>query len=486
MHVDLENVLLRDPTLTAGEILMSESQERMMAVVAADKIDAFMDVINKWDVEAAVIGEVTGDGRLTIDHYGERIVDVDPKTVAHDGPVYDRPYSRPAWQDDLQADTSDKLARSESSAALEEELRKIVLSPNGASKAWVTDQYDRYVRGNTALAQPDDAGVIRVVEESNRGVAIATDANGWYTKLDPYAGAQQALAEAYRNVCTVGARPMAVTDCLNFGNPEDPDAMWQLVTAMTGMADGCKVLGTPVTGGNVSLYNSSGTEKGQPDSSINPTPVVGMLGLIDDVTKAVPSGWNEQGLAVLLLGETNDELDGSAWAREVHSHLGGLPPKVDFEAEMALGRVLIAVAQAEVDGIRVVKAAHDISNGGLAAAVLESASRFGIGANIDLARVGFEGQDDTVRLFSESQARALVVVPEVAVSMVAAAAEAEGVACSRIGTTGGSMVTFTRSNESEPADFEESVAGAADRSVIALDLADLAEASRKVLPELFA
>ena len=266
MHVDLENVLLRDPTLTAGEILMSESQERMMAVVAADKIDAFMDVINKWDVEAAVIGEVTGDGRLTIDHYGERIVDVDPKTVAHDGPVYDRPYSRPAWQDDLQADTSDKLARSESSAALEEELRKIVLSPNGASKAWVTDQYDRYVRGNTALAQPDDAGVIRVVEESNRGVAIATDANGWYTKLDPYAGAQQALAEAYRNVCTVGARPMAVTDCLNFGNPEDPDAMWQLVTAMTGMADGCKVLGTPVTGGNVSLYNSSGTEKGQPDS----------------------------------------------------------------------------------------------------------------------------------------------------------------------------------------------------------------------------
>ena len=156
---------------------------------------------------------------------------------------------------------------------------------NQVGKGWITDQYDRFVRGNTALSQPDDAGVIRVDETTGRGVALSTDANGWYTKLDPYAGAQQALAESYRNVCTVGATPLAVTDCLNFGNPEDPDAMWQLVTAMTGLADGCKEMGIPVTGGNVSLYNSSGTVKGTPTSSINPTPVVGVLG----VTRGLPS-----------------------------------------------------------------------------------------------------------------------------------------------------------------------------------------------------
>ena len=189
-------------------------------------------------------------------------------------------------------------------------LRTVLSDVNQGSKSWVTDQYDRYVQGNTALAQPDDAGVVRVDEESGAGVALSTDANGWFTKLDPYEGARQALAEAYRNVATVGARPAAITNCLNFGNPEDTDAMWQLVTAMEGLADGCVEMGVPVTGGNVSLYNSSGTEKGQFDSSINPTPVVGMLGVMDDVRRANPSGWTAEGLAVVLLGSTRDELDG--------------------------------------------------------------------------------------------------------------------------------------------------------------------------------
>lgn len=448
MHVDLEKVLLRDPTLTAGEILMSESQERMMAIVTPADRERFFEIIDKWDVEAAIIGELTGDGRLTIDHFGHRIVDVDPKTVAHEGPVYDRPYARPAWQDELQADSSDRLERPASGADLVSDIRTVLADVNQASKAWVTDQYDRYVQGNTALAQPDDAGVVRVDEESGLGVALATDANGWYTKLDPAVGAKQALAEAYRNVAVVGAEPVAITDCLNFGNPEDTDAMWQLVTAMTALADGCIELGVPVTGGNVSLYNSSGTEKNLPSSSINPTPVVGMLGIMEDVRRANPSGFTEEGLAVLLLGETRSELDGSAWARIRHGHLGGLPPQVDLSAEVALGNVIRALSAADgPDGRPLVRAAHDLSNGGLAQALADMALRFGIGGTFDLTEAqGFNGLSDFEMLFSESQARAIIAVPEGALAAVHAAAEAEGVPVARLGTTGGDMLAVLGSD----------------------------------------
>ncbi|MDU0349526.1 phosphoribosylformylglycinamidine synthase subunit PurL [Actinomyces sp. MRS3W] len=476
MHVDLENVLLRDPTLTAGEILMSESQERMMAVVAPEKLDDFMAVIDKWDVEASVIGEVNGTGRLTIDHFGERIVDVDPRTVAHEGPTYDRPYARPAWQDALNADTSGSLPRPETVEELAAQVRAVVTSPNQASSAWVTDQYDRFVRGATALAQPDDAGVIRVDETTGRGVAIATDANGRFAKLDPATGAAQALAESYRNVCTVGAKPLAVTDCLNFGSPEDPDAMWQLVQAITGLADACQELGVPVTGGNVSLYNSHGKVKGQLDSSINPTPVVGVLGVMDDVRRANPSGWHEEGLAIIALGSTADELDGSAWTRVIHDHLGGLPPRVDLEAEAALGRVLLALSEVDLpDGSRLVRAAHDLSTGGLIQTLVDSTLRFGVGAAIDLAALPGD-VDDFTALLSESGARALVAVPEAAVPAVAAAAEAEDVAWGRLGTTGGDMLAITGT---------DLLADGGSGRPLVLDLAELREAVDATLPALF-
>ena len=442
MHVDLEKVLLRDPSLTAGEILMSESQERMMAIVTPEDEERFFEIIDKWDVEASIIGELTGDGRLTIDHFGHRIVDVDPKTVAHEGPVYDRPYARPLWQDELQANTSAALARPSSSEELVADIMSVLTDVNQASKAWVTDQYDRYVQGNTALAQPDDAGVVRVDEESGLGVALATDANGWYTKLDPAMGAKQALAESYRNVAIVGAEPVAITDCLNFGNPEDTDAMWQLVTAMTALADGCIELGIPVTGGNVSLYNSSGTEKNLPNSSINPTPVVGMLGIMEDVSRANPSGFTEEGLAVVLLGDTRDELDGSAWARIRHGHLGGLPPQVDLSAEVALGNVVRALSAADdPQGRPLIRAAHDLSNGGLVQALVDMCLRFGVGGSFDLSEAaGMSGLGDFEMLFSESQGRALIAVHEAALPAVYAAAEAEGVRATRIGTSGGELL----------------------------------------------
>ncbi|WP_250506636.1 phosphoribosylformylglycinamidine synthase subunit PurL [Bowdeniella massiliensis] len=433
MHVDLENVLLRDPSLTAGEILMSESQERMMAIVAPDKLDEFLAVTGRWEVETAVIGTVTGNGRLTIDHFGERIVDVDPKTVAHDGPTYDRPYARPDWLDAVQADAAEKLARPGSAKDIREQMIALAASPNCASVQWITSQYDRYVQGNTALAQPDDAGVVRVDEETGLGVAIATDATPRFAYLDPYAGAQASLAEAYRNVATVGARPRAITDCLNFGSPEKPDAMWQLVQAITGLADGCRELSVPVTGGNVSLYNTTGEE------SIYPTPVVGVLGVIEDVSRVVPSGFTDAGLTLLLLGATREELSGSEWARAIHEHIGGVPPKVDFGAERALADVLIALGQQGMS-----RAAHDVSRGGLSQALIESALRFGTGANVDLSEVlTRDGIDTTSVLFAETGARAIVALDPQDVDAARALAEEAGVPVAEIGTSGGDQLTIS-------------------------------------------
>ncbi|NVM95441.1 phosphoribosylformylglycinamidine synthase subunit PurL [Arthrobacter wenxiniae] len=404
MEVELTSVLLRDPTLTPGEILMSESQERMMAVVSPGNVAAFEAVMDKWAVEYSWLGEVTGTGRLIIKWEGEVIVDVDPRTVAHDGPVYDRPYARPDWQDALQADTFTGSVQDAGRPATPEELKAAVLeliaSPNMCSKDWITNQYDRYVGGNTAMAFPDDAGVVRVDEETGLGVALATDANGRYTFLDPYHGAQLALAEAYRNVATSGAIPMAVSDCLNFGSPEDPDVMWQLAEAIRGLSDACMELGIPVTGGNVSLYNQTGS------TPIHPTPVVAVLGRFDDVARRTPSGWAEDGQAIYLLGTTAAELDGSEWAN-LRGHLGGAAPKVDLQRERELGEILINASR---DGM--VDAAHDLSEGGLAAALVESSLRFNTGARVALDEVAArDGVDTFTMLFSETQGRAIVAVP---------------------------------------------------------------------------
>lgn len=406
MQVELTDVLLRDPTLTPGEILMSESQERMMAVVRPDNVEAFEAVMAHWGVEYSWLGEVTDTNRLIITWKGEVIVDVDPKTVAHDGPVYDRPYHRPSYQDALVADRFRDSAAGADLPSSGEDLRAAVLelmaAPNMCDKSWITRQYDRYVGGNTALAAPDDAGVIRVDEETGMGVGLATDANGRYAYLDPYAGAQLALAESYRNVATTGAVPMAVSDCLNYGSPEDPEVMWQLAEGIRGLSDACMELGVPVTGGNVSLYNSTGS------TAIHPTPVVATLGRFDDVSRRTPSGFtaDADGQAVYLMGVTRDELDGSEFAH-LRGHLGGVPPKVDLAAEKLLGDLLINASR---DGM--IDAAHDLSEGGLAATLSEMVLRFGVGARVSLDEVlERDGVDLFTALFSESQARAVVAVP---------------------------------------------------------------------------
>jgi phosphoribosylformylglycinamidine synthase len=396
MHVYLDRVPLRDASLSPEEILMSESQERMCAVVTPEKIDKFMALCKKWDVEAVVIGEVTDSGRLVIEWRGEMIVDVPPRSVAHDGPVYERPFHRPSWQDSLQADapTPERLARPSTPEGIKQTLMDLISSPNLASKSWVTSQYDRYVMGNTVLAQPEDAGMIRIDEETGLGVAISTDCNSRFAKLDPYAGAQLALVESYRNISVAGAKPLAVTNCLNFGSPEDPEVMWQFAQATTGLADACRELGIPVTGGNVSFYNQTG------DAPINPTPVVGVLGVIDDVDRRTPMAWDEDGDLIYILGETFDEFAGGEWAH-LQGHLGGLPPKVNFPMERLLSEIMVAASR---DGM--ITAAHDISDGGVGVAITEMALRANKGARFWIP----DNIDPFVFLFSESTARAIAVI----------------------------------------------------------------------------
>jgi phosphoribosylformylglycinamidine synthase II len=425
MRVELDDVPLRDSTLSPEEILMSESQERMCAVVEPAKVERFLAICEKWDVIATVVGEVTDGDRLEIFWHGEKIVDVDPRTVAHEGPTYERPYARPSWQDALQADDANKLPRPASSAELRDQVMAVVASPNQASKAWVTDQYDRFVQGNTVLAQPEDSGMIRVNEETGLGVAIATDGNGRYTKLDPYTGAQLALAESYRNVAASGAKPLAISDCLNFGSPEDPDVMWQFVEAIRGLADGCLQLGTPVTGGNVSLYNQTG------EAAIHPTPVVAVLGVIDDVSRRTPMAFKDEGHLVYLLGDTREEFGGSAWSQVVHDHLGGMPPVVDLERERLLGDILISASR---DGM--IDAAHDLSDGGLIQAVTESCLRGGLGVRLIVP----DGMPAFTFLFSESAGRALVAVPRSEELRFTDMCGARGLPAARVGVLDGEAV----------------------------------------------
>jgi phosphoribosylformylglycinamidine synthase II len=456
MHVWLDRVLLRDSTLSPEEILMSESQERMCAVVEPAKIDSFMAVCKKWDVEAVVIGEVNNSGRLTVEWHGEEIVNVPPRSVAHDGPVYERPYARPDWMDVRQASGPENLVRPSSAAEVKQTWLTMTGTPNLASKSWVTSQYDRYVMGNTILAQPEDSGMIRVDEKTGLGVAVSTDCNARFAALDPYKGAQLALAESYRNVAVTGAKPLAVTNCLNFGSPEDPAVMWQFEQAVTGLADACLEMGTPVTGGNVSFYNQTG------EVAIHPTPVIGVLGVIDNVERRTPMAWGLDGELVYVLGTTRDELAGSEWAHAIHAHLGGHPPVLDLQAEMTLAEILVAGSTQQL-----FSAAHDVSEGGIAQTIAEMAMRSGVGVRLDVPAE----LDAFTFLWSESATRAVVVVPQNQNDEFLALCEAKSFPVIKIG----SVDSLSQSIE---------LAGVFGE-MISLDIDELRAISEETLPRLF-
>jgi phosphoribosylformylglycinamidine synthase len=421
-RLDLDAVPLREPGMEASEILTSESQERMLSIVHPSALEEVRAVCERWGLQIAVIAELVEGGGLTVTHHGEVVAEVPAASLADEAPVYDRPREAPA----ARPDAVDDPALLPFEGDLLDALRAVVSAPNVASKRWVWRQYDSLVQGQTVAGAGSDAAVVRL-PGTMRALALSTDGKGRYGALDPYLGAMHAVAEAARNVAVTGARPLAITNCLNFGDPERPVVMWQFAESIRGLRDACLALETPVTGGNVSFYNESG------DSAIWPTPVVGMVGLLEDYRLRVPSGFPQAGLAVYLIGETFPELGGSEFAEAVLGLVDGEPPALDLERERALQALLIEAASADV-----LSSAHDCGDGGLAIALVESAIEGGHGFAVTIA----SDLPDHVALFSESASRAVVgVAPEHEAAFVALA-DSLGVPASRLGETGGPRIVF--------------------------------------------
>jgi phosphoribosylformylglycinamidine synthase subunit PurL len=413
--VDLDTVPLREADMEPFEILTSESQERMLAIVHPSKLDAVRALCSRWGLQTAVIATLVDGRELTIRHRGEVVAAVPARSLADDGPEYDRPREAPAAPD------ATDPALTPFDGSLADALRSLLGAPAIASKRWVWRQYDRMVQGNT-VAGPDSDGAVIRVPGTLKSVVVASDGKGRYGRLDPKLGAMHAVAEAARNVAVTGAQPLAITNCLNFGNPERPEVMWQFSESIAGIADACDALGTPVTGGNVSFYNESG------DSAIDPTPVIGMLGLLRDYRLRVPLGFPRPGLAVYLLGETFPELGGSEFAEVVLREVTGVPPALDVAKERALIELLVAAAEQTL-----LASAHDCGDGGLAVALAECAIAEGHGFAVTVPT----DLPPHVALFSESASRAVVAIEPVDEDAFVALAGSHGVPVARLGETGG-------------------------------------------------
>jgi phosphoribosylformylglycinamidine synthase len=422
-ELELDAVPLREPNLEAFEILTSESQERMLALVAPDRLDEVREVCGRWGLASAVLGRLVEGGGLRVTMGGTVVAEVPARSLADDGPVYDRPMSPPSEGGDA---VSDDPTFATPPGSARDALFAVLGSPNVASKRWVWEQYDWIVQGGTVRGPGSDAAVLRI-DAGLKALAISCDGKGRFGALDPYLGAAHAVAESARNVAATGAAPLAITNCLNFGNPERPEIMWQFAESIRGMADACRAFGTPVTGGNVSFYNESA------GSAIWPTPVIGMVGLLEDHRLALPSGFARGGDLVYVLGETFPELGGSEYADVVLGRIGGRPPALDLERERALDRLLVEGARLDL-----LVSAHDCGDGGLGVALAEAA----IARSIGFAMTMPGDLPPHVAMFSESASRAVVSVDRRRADRFEELAAALGVPCFRVGDTGGPRVVI--------------------------------------------
>jgi len=422
MQIDIDQVHRREPGMEPFEVMISESQERMMAVVAPAKLDDVLAVCRRWGLEARVIGTVTDSGRIEVQSEGSIVADVPAPALAEEGPVYERALDRPVWADSIQkAHPGDDPPEDLSSAVLD-----LLSDPSIASKRWVWEQYDHMIFLGTIQGPGGDAAVIRL-PDTEVAVALSVDGPGRFCYLDPYEGARLAVAEAARNVACVGARPVAITNCLNFGNPEKSDVMWQFAEVIRGMGDACRALGTPVTGGNVSFYNET---KGR---AIFPTPVIGMLGVLDSPEKSVGLRLRRDGDSLVLLGDTNpQDFGGSGYSKVINGVVAGKPPLIDLDRELKLHRFLF---EGCTGGLLV--SAHDLSEGGLAIALCESAIPAEIGFKLDLSV-----EEDYRFLFAESPSRVLVSCDPSATDRLIAMAHELDVPARVIGAVGGSELSF--------------------------------------------
>ena len=427
IELDLTQVPRREPDMTPYELMLSESQERMLMVAKAGKEEDCIRICQKWDLDVAVVGRVTGDGVLRVFDQGKVVAEIPAKALADDGPRYERPYSPPAYQDLLTNLNYDAMADVKDANAA---LLALLESPTIASKRWVYEQYDHMVRTNTMVRPGSDAAVIRI-KGTDKAVAMTVDCNGRYCLLHPYEGARLAVAEAARNLVCSGAEPIGLTDCLNFGNPERPDIMWQFVLAIEGMRDACEHFKVPIVSGNVSFYNETN------GLSIYPTPMLGMVGLIGKADRAMTQWFREEGDVIILLGKTRDDLGGSEYLKVLHHREQGSPPYLSLDTEKNLHDFILKVIH---EGL--VQSAHDCSDGGLAVALAEccvSAPGAKRGAVVKLA---LDSLRRDALLFGESQSRVVLSVrPDQAESVLNRAWDA-GIPATNIGRVGGDRLVI--------------------------------------------
>ena len=422
IELDLTAVPRRETGMTPYELMLSESQERMLMVAKSGREQEVLDICRKWDLDAAVVGRVTNDGMLRVKDQGEVVAEIPARALAEDGPRYERPDAPPGFQEHLQSLNLDIIRDVKDPTPV---LMTLLASPTIANKAWVYQQYDHMVRTNTAVRPGSDAAVIRV-KGTNKSLAMTADGNGRYCLLNPYMGGSLAVVEAARNLVCSGATPIGLTDCLNFGNPERPEIMWQFILSIEGIKDACEVLNIPVVSGNVSFYNETD------GLSIYPTPIIGMVGLIDSPEHITTQWFKEAGDVIVLLGTTMEELGGTEYLREVHFREQGSPPHLSLESEQAVQACVLQLIQ---QGL--IQSAHDCSDGGLAVTLAESCVSnpcHPLGAVVGLNAKGL--RRDAV-LFGESQSRVVVSTQASNQERVLSLAKESGVAAEVIGTVGG-------------------------------------------------
>ncbi len=424
MEIELTKVPMRETGMTPYEIMLSESQERMLIVAKKGREDEVRALFEKWDLDCAVVGRVTDDGKVRVYKDGQKVVDIPVAPIVHQAPCYERPYREPGWQREVQKLDIKDIPEP---ADLNDAFMKLMTTPNMACKKWVWEQYDHMVMTNSVVLPGADAALLRL-KGTKKGIAISTDCQSRFCYLDPYAGAALAVAESARNVSCVGATPVAITNCLNFGNPERPEIMWQFKQAIAGMGEACKQFGTPVTGGNVSFYNET---KGE---GIYPTPTIGMVGIIDDVAAHCTPCWKAEGDEIVLLGWHEPDLGGSEYLKAMHNKVAGRPPQLDFAREKSVQNAVRTLIKRGL-----AKSAHDLSEGGIAAALAEcsiSGKRGMLGAAVDL--------DSKVRpdvlLFGESAATIIVSCSPKDLDAVISISKELGAPAKRIGRVGGRML----------------------------------------------
>ncbi|UCE23106.1 MAG: phosphoribosylformylglycinamidine synthase subunit PurL [Candidatus Aminicenantes bacterium] len=451
IEINLDLVPQREEGMTPYEMMLSESQERMLIIAKKDKVKEVQEIFSKWDLDAVIIGQVTEGGRLKVSFEGKTVVDLPVKAVIDLCPVYERESQIPSYLES--ATQLEPISQPEN---FNQAFLKLLSSPTIAEKEWVRRQYDHMVQVNTAFLPGADASVIRI-KDTNKALAVTLDGNSLYSYLDPETGGKIAVAEACRNLACVGARPIGVTNCLNFGNPEKPETMWQFQETIKGIAQGCRTFNIPVTGGNVSFYND--TE----GISIYPTPVLGIVGMMDDREQITGPAFREEGDILILLGENKDELGASEYVKTIHHKEKGIPPQIDLEEEKRIQDFCL-----EVISLGLVQSAHDVSEGGLACCMAESSflsdKKTGLSVNLQ-----DEIRSDAV-FFGETQSRIVITAKDQNHQKILDLAKDKQVKAAVIGKTGGDRIVISHR----------------DKKLIDIPVDEALKAWGNAIPEVFA